>query len=67
MSERPSPAGWTGCAYNVVLTGEVWCELDVGVEAQLGAGDCLPGRCAPRMAKQGNRAMCHGIGDGWGC
>jgi mannose-6-phosphate isomerase-like protein (cupin superfamily) len=27
--------------YNVVLSGEVWCELDDGVEVQLKAGDCL--------------------------
>ncbi len=27
--------------YNVVLSGEIWCELDDGVEVRLAAGDCL--------------------------
>lgn len=27
--------------YNIVLSGELWCELDDGVEVHLEAGDCL--------------------------
>lgn len=35
--------------YNVVLAGELWCELDDGVEVHLQAGDCLV-QCGTRHA-----------------
>ena len=35
--------------YNIVLSGELWCELDDGVEVHLKAGDCLI-QCGTRHA-----------------
>ncbi len=35
--------------YNIVLAGEIWCELDDGVEAHLKFGDCLV-QCGTRHA-----------------
>jgi mannose-6-phosphate isomerase-like protein (cupin superfamily) len=35
--------------YNIVLSGELWCELDDGVEVHLQAGDCLV-QCGTRHA-----------------
>ncbi len=35
--------------YNIVLAGELWCELDDGVEVHLKAGDCLV-QCGTRHA-----------------
>ncbi|MEZ4714102.1 MAG: cupin domain-containing protein [Caldilineaceae bacterium] len=35
--------------YNFVLVGELWCELDEGVEVHLKAGDCLV-QCGARHA-----------------
>ena len=34
---------------NIVLVGELWCELDGGVEVRLQAGDCLV-QCGTRHA-----------------
>ena len=35
--------------YNIVISGELWCELDDGVEVHLKAGDCLV-QCGTRHA-----------------
>jgi mannose-6-phosphate isomerase-like protein (cupin superfamily) len=35
--------------YDIVLAGEIWCELDDGVEVHLKAGDCLV-QCGTRHA-----------------
>jgi hypothetical protein len=35
--------------YNIILSGELWCELDDGVEVHLQAGDCLV-QCGTRHA-----------------
>ena len=35
--------------YNIVLSGELWCELDDGIEVHLRAGDCLV-QCGTRHA-----------------
>lgn len=35
--------------YNIILAGELWCELDDGVEVHLRAGDCLV-QCGTRHA-----------------
>jgi len=35
--------------YNIILAGELWCELDDGVEVHLQAGDCLV-QCGTRHA-----------------
>ena len=35
--------------YNIVLSGELWCELDDGVKVHLKAGDCLV-QCGTRHA-----------------
>jgi mannose-6-phosphate isomerase-like protein (cupin superfamily) len=35
--------------YNIILSGELWCELDDGVEVHLRAGDCLV-QCGTRHA-----------------
>lgn len=35
--------------YNIVLAGELWCELDDGVEVHLKPGDCLV-QCGTRHA-----------------
>jgi hypothetical protein len=35
--------------YNIILSGELWCELDDGMEVHLQAGDCLV-QCGTRHA-----------------
>jgi hypothetical protein len=40
-AEHPGMHTTTTIDYNLVLSGEIWCELDDGAMVQLRAGDCL--------------------------